>query len=83
MHYFIVHSYDMEEKGNGFRFSPHVYKNCEIANTITTHGGGRMDDNFIIYIENNRKKYVFDRTNNDSEKYYLQSKEYIKQKNEK
>ena len=46
--YFINHSFDMEQKGNGFRFVPHIKKNAEIARTITTKAGGRMDDNFII-----------------------------------
>ena len=38
----------MEDKGNGFRFSPHVKDHANIAKTITTCAGGRMDDNFIM-----------------------------------
>lgn len=43
--YFTRHSKDMEDKGNGFRFSPG--KGMGIAKAITTRAGGRMDDNFI------------------------------------
>ena len=38
----------MESKGNGFRFAPHVKNHANIAKTITTRAGGRMDDNFIM-----------------------------------
>lgn len=48
MPFFIKNSLAMEEKGNGFRFSPHVKNHAEIAKTITTRAGGRMDDNFIM-----------------------------------
>lgn len=46
--FFIKNSLDMEDKGNGFRFSPHVKDHANIAKTITTRAGGRMDDNFIM-----------------------------------
>lgn len=46
--YFIKHSFEMESKGNGFRFKPHVLNKAEYAFTITTRAGGRMDDNFVI-----------------------------------
>lgn len=42
--YFIKHSFESEEKGNGFRFAPHVKKNANVAKTVTTRAGGRMDD---------------------------------------
>ena len=48
MPFFIKNSLDMEEKGNGFRFAPHVKDHANIAKTITTRAGGRMDDNFIM-----------------------------------
>lgn len=48
MPFFIKNSLAMEEKGNGFRFSPHVKDHANIAKTITTRAGGRMDDNFIM-----------------------------------
>lgn len=50
MPFFIKNSLAMEEKGNGFRFSPHVKDHANIAKTITTRAGGRMDDNFIMDI---------------------------------
>ncbi len=46
--FFVKNSFDMEFKGNGFRFKPHIQKNAEIAYTLTTRCGSRMDDNFII-----------------------------------
>lgn len=46
--FFIKNSLDMERKGNGFRFAPHVKDHANIAKTITTCAGGRMDDNFIM-----------------------------------
>jgi DNA (cytosine-5)-methyltransferase 1 len=61
--YFIKHSFESEEKGNGFRFEPHVQKNANIAKTITTRAGGRMDDNFIINIESESDTFKFDSTN--------------------
>ena len=44
--YFVKHTKESEEKGNGFRFSPTTGGGCGKA--ITTRAGGRMDDNFII-----------------------------------
>lgn len=46
LNYFIKHSEEMKEKGNGFRFSP-TDGSAEYAKTINTRAGGRMDDNFI------------------------------------
>ena len=43
--YFIKHTKESEEKGNGFRFEP-TDGDC-IAKRVTTRAGGRMDDNFI------------------------------------
>lgn len=48
MSFFIKNSLAMEEKGNGFRFSPHVKDHANIAKTIITRAGGHMDDNFIM-----------------------------------
>lgn len=44
--YFVKHTKESEEKGNGFRFAPTIGGGCGKA--ITTRAGGRMDDNFII-----------------------------------
>lgn len=44
--YFVKHTKESEEKGNGFRFAPTTGGGCGKA--ITTRAGGRMDDNFII-----------------------------------
>ena len=49
--FFIQNSFDMEYKGNGFRFKPHVKNNASLAYTITTRAGGRMDDNYIVDID--------------------------------
>lgn len=57
--FFIRNSFDMEAKGNGFRFSPHVKQNANIACCITTRAGARMDDNFILDIPSDRLKYEF------------------------
>lgn len=61
--FFIEHSFAMEEKGNGFRFDPHIRKNANIAKTVTTRAGGRMDDNFVIDIESDTDTFKFDSTN--------------------
>lgn len=48
--YFMKHSFEEELKGNGFRFSPHIKNNADIAKAkaITTRAEDRMDDNFIL-----------------------------------
>ena len=61
--FFIKNSFSMEEKGNGFRFAPLVRENAQIAKTITTKAGSRMDDNFIIDIESNQEKFEFSSKN--------------------
>lgn len=61
--YFIKHSFESEEKGNGFRFAPHVKKNANVAKTVTTRAGGRMDDNFVVDIECEEDIFKFDSTN--------------------
>lgn len=61
--YFIRHSFDSEAKGNGFRFDPHVRNNADIAKTITTRAGARMDDNFVMNIESDAATFKFDSTN--------------------
>lgn len=48
--FFEENSEKNKEKGNGFRFKPVEKENAEIAKTITTRSGSRMDDNFIIEI---------------------------------
>ena len=63
--FFIKNSFDMERKGNGFRFEPHVARNAGIAKTITTRAGGRMDDNYLIEIESDSEKFKFDSTNDN------------------
>lgn len=61
--YFIKHSFESEEKGNGFRFEPHVKQNANIAKTVTTRASGRMDDNFIMDIDCESETFKFDSTN--------------------
>ena len=61
--YFIKHSFEMESKGNGFRFSPHVKQNAKVAKTITTRSGARMDDNFIIDLPLKVEKFEFSTKN--------------------
>ena len=61
--YFIKHSFESEEKGNGFRFAPHVKKNANVAKTVTTRAGGRMDDNSVVDIECEENTFKFDSTN--------------------
>lgn len=61
--WFIQNSFDMESKGNGFRFDPHVLSNADIAKTITTRAGARMDDNYVIDIESESATFKFDKTN--------------------
>ncbi len=61
--YFIKHSFESEEKGNGFRFAPHVKKNANVAKTVTTRAGERMDDNFVMDVECEEDTFKFDSTN--------------------
>lgn len=61
--YFIKHSFESEEKGNGFRFAPHVKKNANVAKTVTTRAGARMDDNFVVDVECEEDIFKFDSTN--------------------
>ena len=62
--YFIKHSFESEEKGNGFRFEPHVQNNATIGKTITTNAGSRMDDNFIIdNVDSDKATFKFDSSN--------------------
>lgn len=63
--FFIKNSFDMESKGNGFRFSPHVKENANVACCITTRAGARMDDNFIIDIESDKEKFEFSTKNDE------------------
>lgn len=68
--FFIKNSFDMEAKGNGFRFEPHIDENASISKTITTRAGGRMDDNFIMNnsIHSNKDKFKFDSKNEQLQK---------------
>jgi DNA (cytosine-5)-methyltransferase 1 len=62
--FFIKNSFDMEAKGNGFRFEPHIKNNASISKTITTRAGARMDDNFILdNIDIDEEKFKFDSKN--------------------
>ena len=63
--YFIKHSLDMENKGNGFRFKPHVKNNADIAKCLTTKAGSRMDDSYIVDL--NSKQSTFEFSVNNSE----------------
>ena len=62
--FFIKNSFDMEAKGNGFRFEPHIKQNASVSKTITTRAGARMDDNFILDNLNiEEEKFKFDTKN--------------------
>ena len=61
--FFIKNSFEQEIKGNGFRFSPHIKNNADIAKTITTHNGSRMDDNYVIDVDSEDTFFKFDSTN--------------------
>ena len=61
--FFIKNSFEQERKGNGFRFSPHIKNNADIAKTITTHNGSRMDDNYVIDVDSEDAFFKFDSTN--------------------
>jgi len=58
--FFINNSLKMEEKGNGFRFQPHIKDKAETASTITTKSGVRMDDNYILEdLEWDQSKFTY------------------------
>ena len=61
--FFIKNSFEQEGKGNVFRFSPHIKNNADIAKTITTHNGSRMDDNYVIDVDSEDAFSKFDSTN--------------------
>lgn len=63
--FFIRNSFNMEAKGNGFRFSPHVKEQANVACCITTRAGARMDDNFILDIDSNKEKFEFSTKNDE------------------
>ena len=64
--FFIKHSFNHERKGYGFRFSPHIKENADIAKTITTRAGNRMTDNYVMDIEYDRSNFTFDSKNEDA-----------------
>ena len=67
LQFFINNSLEQEAKGNGFRFEPHVKENADLAKTITTRAGGRMDDNFILdNLQTNESKFTFNKNNVDT-----------------
>lgn len=76
--FFIKNYFDMENKGNGFRFEPFVRTKADIAKTVTTRAGSRMDDNFIM--DNNIDDYDKPKFKFDSKNKYLSS--LIESKNE-
>lgn len=45
--FFMEHSLECEESGNGFRFKPHNPTKAETAFSVTTRAGSRMDDNYV------------------------------------
>lgn len=57
--FFIKNSFDMEFKGNGFRFKPHIKNNANIAFAIITKAGSRMDDNYIMDINLPYEKFEY------------------------
>lgn len=46
--FFEKNSKEQEAKGNGFRFAPRPIDECDIAKTITTRSGWRMEGDYII-----------------------------------
>ena len=46
--FFLENSEKNKLKGNGFRFNPVNKNEAELAKTLTTRCGSRMDDNFIV-----------------------------------
>ena len=67
LQFFIHNSLEQETKGNGFRFEPHVKENADLAKTIITRAGGRMDDNFILdNLQTNESKFTFNKNNVDT-----------------
>ena len=48
LEYFINNSLNNEQKGNGFRFKPHNLGRAEVAFSVTTKAGSRMDDNYLL-----------------------------------
>lgn len=63
--FFINNSFAMEQKGNGFRFAPHVHDKANIAKCLTTKAGSRMDDNYIIDVESKNDKFEFSSKNDE------------------
>lgn len=63
--FFILHSFNMESQGNGFRFSPHIGRNADVARCILTRAGGRMDDNYIIELDSDKPEFLFASKNPD------------------
>lgn len=63
--FFINNSFAMEQKGNGFRFKPHVHNNANIAKCLTTKAGSRMDDNFIIDVDSKNETFEFSSKNDE------------------
>ena len=45
--FFQENTIKQQERGNGFKFSPKPFDECDIGKTITTRAGDRMDDNFL------------------------------------
>ena len=55
---FMNRSISKALEGQGFRFKPHNPSKAEIAFTVTTKAGGRMDDNFVFNKDYNDNKFV-------------------------
>lgn len=59
----IKNSFDMQAKGNGFRFEAHLGINASMARCVLTRAGQRMTDNFIIEMEAPIETFTFSLTN--------------------
>lgn len=70
--YFINHSKDCEEQGKGYRFKPQTFEDSDLARTVTTKAGNRMDDNFIIE-EESQPGENFLNIRNKTKKGYLEA----------
>lgn len=57
--FWIKNSFNMEKAGNGFKFEPHIANNAEIAKCVLTRAGHRMDDNYIMYLDYDRPRFLF------------------------
>lgn len=61
--FWIKNSFNMEKAGNGFRFEPHIAKNADVAKCVLTRAGHRMDDNYVMYLDYDKSRFLFSSKN--------------------